>query len=98
MIVIQAESCEALEGESIRIPMTAPPGSKAFMTFREGDVPKWDRIEGAELHVISPSRMGQTPSFSIKEIDYGRRRVVFSGDGAKQDVRKGNRYFVENVP
>ena len=96
VIVIQAESCEALEGESIRIPMTAPPGSKAFMTFREGDVPKWDRIEGAELHVFP--RVGWVNAVvPIKEIDYGRRRVVFSGDGAKQDVRKGNRYFVENV-
>ena len=96
VIVIQAESCEVLEGESVRIPQTSPPGSKAFMTFKEGDIPKWDRIEGAELHVF-PRTGWVNAVVPIEEIDYDRRRVVFSGDGAEQDVRKGNRYFVENV-
>lgn len=95
VILIQAESCSKVGGTSVTIPDGTPPGETAFMRFGGGDIPRWKEVSGAELHIF-PAWGWVNGIIPIERIDYEDRKIVFRGN-ASQDIRMGNRYYIENV-
>jgi parallel beta-helix repeat protein len=67
-----------------------------FMKFRGNDVPRYADLSGAEVHIFIA--WGWVNAIvPIGKIDPALHRIDFAGKGASQDVRPGNRYFIENV-
>ena len=96
LLIIQAEACTKAEGPEISVPDPSPSGTSKEMTFRPNDLPSFADAGRAEVHIFPASGWvnGIVP---IGGIDYGARRIRFAGVGAADDVRAGNRYFIENV-
>ena len=96
LLIIQAEACTKAEGPEISVPIPCPPGTMKDMTFRPSDLPKFADVGRAEVHVFIA--WGWVNAIvPIGNIDHAVRRIRFAGAGATQDVRIGNRYFIENV-
>lgn len=96
VLVIQAEACDKAEGPEIQVPRTAGPGTKDSMRFREGTLPQFADLHGAEVHIFIA--WGWVNAIiPIESIDHATRQIRFAGGDASQDVRMGNRYFIENV-
>jgi hypothetical protein len=66
------------------------------MTFRPNDLPKFADVGRAEVHVFIAWGWGNA-IVPIGSVDCATRRIRFAAGGATQDVRIGNRYFIENV-
>jgi parallel beta-helix repeat protein len=95
-LIVQAEACDTAEGPEIQVSRPAPPGTVSHLRYREGDVPTWADTAGAEVHVFIA--WGWVNAIvPVDRIEPDDRRLVFAGAGAAQDVRVGNRYFIENV-
>lgn len=76
-------------------PVPRPGGPTTFMRYR-GDLPAFADTSGAEVHVFIA--WGWVNAIvPVGRIDRGQKRIDFAGKGASQDVRAGNRYFIENV-
>jgi len=71
-------------------------GSREYLMFREGDIPHWRDISGAELHIFPAWGWVNAIAPSVR-IDYDARKVHLPPDGYTDDIRPGNRYFVEGV-
>ena len=96
LLIVQAEACTKAEGPEIRVPSVYPPGTMKEMTFRPSDLPNFADVKRAEVHIFIA--WGWVNAIlPIGSVDYAARRIQFAGNGAAQDVRTGNRYFVENV-
>jgi parallel beta-helix repeat protein len=96
VVIIQAEACETAEGAELQVSKPTPPGTTTQMAFREGALPRWTDVAGAEVHIFIA--WGWVNAIvPIERIEYEQRRIVFTEGGAAQDVRIGNRFFVENV-
>ena len=66
------------------------------MRYRPGDLPVFADLSGAELHIfIAWGWVNAIVPLARREPD--QRHLVFAGAGASQDVRPGNRYFIENL-
>ena len=96
LLLIQAEGCTKAEGKEIKVPETTPPGITQYLRFRPGDVPAWASAAGAEVHVF-PAWGWVNAIVPIERIDASEHKIIFPGGGAGQDIRSGNRYFIENV-
>ncbi|MDY0168338.1 MAG: right-handed parallel beta-helix repeat-containing protein [Thermoguttaceae bacterium] len=96
VLIVQCEACETAEGPEIIVHRSTPPGTMHHMNFREGDLPAWQDVSGAEVHVFIA--WGWVNAIvPVASIDHARRRIQFAEGHASQDVRMGNRYFIENV-
>lgn len=96
LLLIQAEACEQAIGKEITIAAPQPAGSREYLVFREGDLPRWREISGAELHLF-PAWGWVNAIAPVVRIDYDTRRVLLPPDGYTDDIRLGNRYFIEGV-
>ncbi len=96
LLVIQAEACDEAIGREVTVPLPQPPGSRDHLAFREGDIPRWQNANGAELHIF-PAWGWVNSIAPIVRIDYEARRILLPPDGYTDDIRLGNRYFIENV-
>ena len=95
LLIVQTEACETANGPEIKVPKPTPPGTTRHLRYRAGDLPAWGDVSGAEVHVFIA--WGWVNAIvPLAAMDPETRRLVFAGDGASQDVRPGNRYFVEN--
>jgi len=95
LLIVQCEACETAVGAELSVPDASPPGTTTDMRFREGALPQWAGVTGAEVHIFIA--WGWVNAIvPIDRIEYPDRRIVFAGEAA-QDVRVGNRFFVENV-
>jgi parallel beta-helix repeat protein len=96
LILIQAEACDRVEGGQIKVPKVAPAGHNAHLVFRPGDLGGLKSLEGAEVHVF-PAWGWVNGIIPIERVDRDARRIVFPPPGAGQEIRMGNRYFIENL-
>ena len=96
LLLIQAEACEEALGEEVSVATPQPAGSREYLVFREGDIPHWKDISGAELHIF-PAWGWVNAVAPIVRIDYDARKVHLPPDGYTDDIRLGNRYFIEGV-
>ena len=95
LLIIQGEACDTAEGPEIKIPKPTPPGQKTHLRFRPDTLPQFADPRGAEVHVFIA--WGWVNAIvPLERIDYADRNIIFAG-AANQDVRIGNRYFIENV-
>lgn len=95
-LLVQCEACEKAEGPEIRVPAATPPGQMDGITYAEGAFPHLADAPGAEVHIFIA--WGWVNAIvGVDRVDEVRRRIVFDAPGAAQDVRMGNRFFVENV-
>ncbi len=95
-LLIQTEACDTHQGPEIRVPQATPPGTVTHLTYRPGELPAIADASGAEVHIFIA--WGWVNAIvPIGSIDATNHRVNFAGAGAAQDVRMGNRYFIENV-
>jgi parallel beta-helix repeat protein len=78
------------------IPAPAPGSPSQQMRYRPGDVPPYADVTESEVHIfIAWSWLNAIVPLARQDLE--NRRLVFAGNGASQDVRPGNRYFIENV-
>lgn len=96
LVLIQAEACDEATGREVTVANPQPPGSREYLAFGEGDIPRWHGTTGAELHIF-PAWGWVNAIAPIVRIDYEARRVILPPDGYTDDIRLGNRYFIENV-
>ncbi|GIV19251.1 MAG: hypothetical protein KatS3mg023_1002 [Armatimonadota bacterium] len=96
LLLIQAEACDEAIGKEITVATPQPAGSRQYLVFREGDLPRWKDISGAELHIF-PAWGWVNAIAPVVRIDYDTRRVLLPPDGYTDDIRLGNRYFIEGV-
>ncbi|MCS6949311.1 MAG: right-handed parallel beta-helix repeat-containing protein [bacterium] len=96
LILIQAEACDEAIGREVTVAVPQPPGSREYLVFREGDIPRWSDLSGAELHIF-PAWGWVNAIAPIVRIDYDTRRVLLPPDGYTDDIRLGNRYFISGV-
>jgi len=96
LLLIQAEACDEAIGKEVTVATPQPPGSREVLSFREGDIPRWRDVSGAELHIF-PAWGWVNAIAPIVRIDYDARRVILPPDGYTDEIRLGNRYFIENV-
>lgn len=96
LLLIQAEACDEAIGREVTVATPQPPGSREYLAFSEGDLPRWQDTTGAELHIF-PAWGWVSAIAPIVRIDYETRRILLPPDGYTDDIRLGNRYFIENV-
>jgi parallel beta-helix repeat protein len=96
LLLIQTEACDTHEGPEIQVPQPSPPGTTKHLCFAPGAVPQFADVKGAEVHIFIA--WGWVNAIvPIERIEYPDNKIVFAGGGAAQDVRIGNRFFIENV-
>ncbi|MGQ9541048.1 MAG: right-handed parallel beta-helix repeat-containing protein [Armatimonadota bacterium] len=96
LILIQAEACDEAIGREVTVASPQPPGSREYLAFKEGDIPRWQDPTEAELHIF-PAWGWVNAIAPIVRMDYDSRRILLPPDGYTDDIRLGNRYFIENV-
>jgi len=76
-------------------PAPAPGQPTTYMRYR-GTLPAIADPDGSEIHVFIA--WGWVNAIvPVGRIDPAQGRIDFAGKGASQDVRPGNRFFIENV-
>lgn len=96
LLLIQAEACDEAIGREVTVATPQPPGSREYLVFREGDLPRWENLSGAELHIF-PAWGWVNAIAPIVRIDYKSRRILLPPDGYTDEIRLGNRYFISGV-
>ncbi|MBI2298103.1 MAG: right-handed parallel beta-helix repeat-containing protein [Armatimonadetes bacterium] len=95
-LLVQVEACDSAVGPEIQVPKVTPPGTVQSMTYAPGALPRIEDASGAEVHVFIA--WGWVNAIvPVRRIDEAQRRIEFADPGAAQDVRMGNRFFLENV-
>jgi parallel beta-helix repeat protein len=96
VLIIQSEACDSATGPEIQVPKTTPPGTFKSMRYKPGALSKIADASEAEVHIFIA--WGWVNAIvPVASIDNEKHEIVFAGDGAAQDVRPGNRFFIENV-
>ena len=96
LLIVQAEACDSREGKELSVGQPTPPGVLTHVTYAPGSVPRFADPTGAEVHIFIA--WGWVNAIvPLARIDHDQRRLVFPAGGAAQDVRMGNRFFIENV-
>ena len=93
LIVVQAEAYSAAEGKEMTTDYVSSPTQ---FNFREGDLRPWPRSPEAEIHIF-PAWGWVSSIVQVDRIDHETRMVYLRGGNAQQEVRPGNRYYVDNV-
>ena len=96
LLLIQAEACDEAIGPEVSVPTPQPPGSRDYLSFNEGDIPRWRDAQGAELHIF-PAWGWVNAIAPIARIDHDSMQILLPPDGYTDEIRLGNRYFIENV-
>ncbi len=72
------------------------PGTMRYMRYKSGDLPALGDLRAAEVHIFLA--WGWVNAIlPIGGIDAEQRRIDFASLDNSEDVRAGNRYFIENV-
>ncbi len=64
--------------------------------FRNGDIQPWPRSPTPEIHIF-PAWGWVNAILSVDRVDFSTNTVYVKGRNCTQDLRAGNRYYVENV-
>jgi parallel beta-helix repeat protein len=96
LLIVQGEAADKVQGDAIQMPRPEITCKNDGITFAKGEIPEWKDVKGAEVHVFAAWGWlnGIIP---VESIDYSLNRIVFTQPGSWQDIRTGNRYFIENV-
>ncbi|NOY81792.1 MAG: hypothetical protein GXP31_12420, partial [Kiritimatiellaeota bacterium] len=98
-ITVQAEAF--IEGKAKEYGVSQSPGSRSKwhrdrFFFRTGDIRPWPRSPAPEIHIF-PAWGWVNAILSVDHVDFSTNTVYVKGRNCTQDLRPGNRYYVENV-
>ncbi len=96
MVLWQGEACESATGPEIQVPKPTPPGQTDGIGLKPGEFAGLGDVAGAEAHIFIA--WGWVNAIvPVDRLDEQRHKIMFAAPGAAQDVRLGNRFFLENV-
>ena len=96
LVLVQCEAAEKAVGPDLQVPTAMPPGQTDGISYAEGALPHLADPTGAEVHIFIA--WGWVNAIlGVDRVEEAQRKIVFDAPGATQDVRMGNRFFVENV-
>ena len=96
LILVQAETFASGKGKEFRVAKGRPTYHKDKFRFRAGDVARWPRSPQPEIHIF-PAWGWVNAILSVAEIDHEGQIVHVTNRNCSQELRPGNRYYVENV-
>ena len=95
LLTVQAEAYAEAKGREMRVDRGAAPGRRDELWFGPGDIPEGD-VAGGQIMVF-PAWGWVGGPVQVAGIDRGRGVLQLGGPNASQDIRLGNRYFLENL-
>lgn len=96
LIVVQAEKHDRHKCKEMTISTAGPKGRRDELPFGRGNVPThWD-LTGGQITVF-PAWGWVGGVVQIGGVDRARNVITLTGQNAQQDIRLGNRYYIENV-
>ena len=95
-ILVHAETFESGKGKEFQVSKGRGSHPKDKLHFRPGDFAAWPRSPEPEIHVF-PAWGWVNAILSVKQIDLDNHVVHVTNANCSQELRPGNRYFVENV-
>ena len=96
LILVQCETYESGKGREFRVDKSGPKALRDRFHFRPGDIRDLGRSPDAEIHIF-PAWGWVNAILSIDRIDRGKNIVFVKNKNCSQELRPGNRYFVENA-
>ena len=96
VMLIQAEAYEAAKAREFGIARAPARAYKDRFHFRSGDWSVWPRSPEAEIHIF-PAWGWVNSIMSVDKVDFDTRTVYVTNRNCSQELRLGNRYFIENV-
>ncbi len=95
-VLIHAEAYEEAKAREFKVARGLASVHKDRFHFRAGDWSAWPRSPEAEIHIF-PAWGWVNSILSVDEVDFETRTVHVKNKNCSQELRLGNRYFVENV-
>ena len=95
-VLVQAEAFEEVQAREFAVSRQSPPVHKDRFHFRPGDWQPWPRSPDPEIHIF-PAWGWVNAILSVDHVDFDNRAVHVANKNCTQELRLGNRYFVENV-
>ena len=95
-LLIHAEAFEEAKAKEFKISRGAAATHRDRFHFRKGDWAKWPRSPEPEIHIF-PAWGWVNSILSVDQIDFETCTVHVTNQNCTQELRLGNRYFVENV-
>jgi parallel beta-helix repeat protein len=96
IVVVQAETYVSYKAKEFALAKGRGSHPRDKLYFREGDIRAWPRSPEPEIHIF-PAWGWVNAILSVDRIDLDARTVHVKNRNCSQEIRPGNRYFVENV-
>ncbi|MBN1346132.1 MAG: right-handed parallel beta-helix repeat-containing protein [Phycisphaerae bacterium] len=96
LILVQAETFTTAKAKEFRVNKPGPVYHKDRFTFRQGDIKPWPRSPEPEIHIF-PAWGWVNAILSLAKVDHEKRIAYVTNRNCTQELRPGNRYFIENV-
>jgi hypothetical protein len=96
LLVVQAQKYAEAKGREMRVSQgSGYAARKDILPFGKGDVPEWD-LTGAQVQLF-PAWGWVGGKVQIGGVDREKGVLKLTGGNAQQEIRLGNRYYLENV-
>jgi len=95
-LLIHAEAFDEAKAKEFTISRGAAATHRDRFHFRKGEWAKWPRSPEPEIHIF-PAWGWVNSILSVDQVDFETCTVHVTNQNCTQDLRLGNRYFVENV-
>lgn len=95
-VLIHAEAFEEAKAKEFKIARGLASVHKDRFHFRKGDWSEWPRSPEPEIHIF-PAWGWVNSILSVDKVDFETCTVHVTNNNCTQELRLGNRYFVENV-
>ena len=96
MLLVHAETFETMKAKEAQVGRAPAAAENDRFHFGEGDLKPWPRSPEPEIHIF-PAWGWVNAILSVDKVDHQDRAVHVKNRNCSQDLRPGNRYFVENV-
>ena len=96
MILVQAETFTDAKSRELKVAKARGSFHRDRFRFKAGDLARWPRSSEPEIHIF-PAWGWVNAILSVDGIDLANRVCCVKNRNCSQELRPGNRYFVENV-
>ncbi len=93
MILVHAETFVKFQGKELSVKL---PASRRYWGFDPGSLKPWPKSQQIEMHVF-PAWGWVNSIEPVAELDLQAGVGTLAGREANQEIRVGNRYFLENI-
>ncbi len=95
-LLVHAEAFEEAKAKEFKVARGLASVYKDRFHFRKGDWSEWPRSPEPEIHIF-PAWGWVNSILSVDKVDFESCTVHVTNKNCSQELRLGNRYFVENV-